>query len=56
MGGGPAGQRGGLLVRARLPQAVQQEGHTARVVEGDVGGGPAGQRGGLLVRARLPQS
>ena len=51
-----AGQRGGLLVRARLPQAVQQAGHAARVVEGGVGGGPAGQRGGLLVRARLPQA
>ena len=49
-------QRGGLLVRARRPQAVQQAGHAARVVEGGVGGGPARQRGGLLVRARLPQA
>ena len=57
MGGGIAGQqRGGLLLRARLPQAVQQAGHAARVVEGGVGGGPVGQRGGLLVRARLPQA
>ena len=40
MGGGPASQRGGLLVRARLPQLAQQAGHGARVVEGDVGGGP----------------
>ena len=43
-----AGQRGGLLVRARLPQAVQQAGHAARVVEGGVGSGPvrgAGVRG-----------
>ena len=57
MGGGPAGQRGGLLVRARLPQAVQQAGHGVRVVEGGVGGRVAGQqRGGLLVRARLPQA
>ena len=31
MGGGPAGQRGGLLVRACLLQAVQQQGHAARV-------------------------
>ena len=56
VGGGPGGQRGGLLVCARLPQAVQQAGHAVRVVEGGVGGGPAGQRGGLLVRARLPQA
>ena len=43
MGGGITGQqRGGLLLRARLPQAVQQPGHGARVVEGDVGGGIAG--------------
>ena len=58
MGGRVAGQqRGGLLVRARLPQAAQQPGHAARVVEGGVGGGVAGQqRGGLLVRARLPQA
>jgi len=27
-------QRGGLLVRACLPQPVQQAGHAARVVEG----------------------
>jgi hypothetical protein len=32
--GGPAGQRGGLLVGARCPQAVQQRGHGGRVVEG----------------------
>jgi len=38
--GQPAGQRGGLLVRARLPQAVQQVGHAAQVV---VGGGIAGR-------------
>ena len=57
MGGGIAGQqRGGLLVRARPPQAVQQESHSARLVEGGVGGGPAGQRVGLLVRARRPQA
>ena len=56
MGGGAGQQRGGLLVRARLPQAVQQAGHAVRVVEGGVGGGPAGQRGGLLVRARRPQA
>src|ERR1035438_8313484 len=44
----PLGQRGGLLVRARRPQAGQQRGHAARVVEGDVGGGiTAQQRGGL---------
>ena len=49
-------QRAGLLVRARLLQAVQQSGYGVRVVEGGVGGGPAGQRGGLLVRARLPQA
>jgi len=40
-GGITAQQRGGLLLRGRLPQAVQQPGHAARVVEGDVGGGPA---------------
>src|SRR5256885_1541807 len=28
------------LVRARLPQAVQQGGHAFRVVEGNVDGGP----------------
>lgn len=43
-------------MRARRPQAVQQEGHATRVVEGDVGGGPAGQRGSLVMRARLPQT
>jgi len=36
VGGGPAGQRGGLVVRARLPQAVQQAGHAPRIVEGHV--------------------
>ena len=56
MGGGAAGQRGDLLLRARLPQAAQQPGHGARVVEGDVGGGAGGQRGDLLLRARLPQA
>ena len=55
MGGGAIGQRGDLLLRARLPQPVQQLGHGARVVEGDVGGGAIGQRGDLLLRARLPQ-
>ena len=55
--GSRASQRGGLLVRARPPQAVQQPGHGVRVIEGGVGGGIAGQqRGGLLVRARLPQA
>jgi hypothetical protein len=50
------GQRGGLLLRARLPQADQQPGH-AQAVEGGVGGGLTGQqRGGLLLRARLPQA
>ena len=33
-------QRGGLLVRARLPQAVQQAGHIGWVVEWGVGDGP----------------
>ena len=57
MGGRIAGQqRGGLLVRARPLQAVQQAGHADWVVEGGVGGGPGGQRGGLLVRAGLPQA
>ena len=51
----PPGQRGGLLLRARLPQPGQQPGHAVQVVEGDVGGGASGQRGGLLLRARLPQ-
>ena len=51
-----AQQRGGLLVRACLPQAFQQAGHGERVVEGDVGGGALGQRGGLLPGARLPQA
>ena len=36
----PLGQRGGLLLRARLPQAGLQPGHPARVVQGGVGGGP----------------
>jgi len=39
-----------------LPQGVQQVGHAARMVDGDVGGGPAGQRGGLLAQARLLQA
>jgi len=33
------GQRGGLLVRARLAQAAQQSGHAVRAVEGGVPGG-----------------
>ena len=42
MGGGiTAQQRGGLVLRARRPQAIQQPGHGARVVEEDVGSGPA---------------
>jgi hypothetical protein len=46
-----SGQRGGLVVRARLPQAVQQVGHGERVVDGGVGGRVAGQqRGGLRSR------
>jgi hypothetical protein len=45
----------GLLVRAGLPEAVQQACRVVRVIEGGVGGGPAGQRRGLLMRARLPQ-
>ena len=36
----PGHQRGGLVVRARRPQAAQQPGHGARVVEGGVGGPP----------------
>jgi hypothetical protein len=52
----PTCQRGGLLVRARFPQAVQQAGHGGRVVKGDVRGGPVGQRGGLLVRACFPDA
>ena len=58
MGGGGR-QRGGLFarVRAHLPQAVQQAGHGARMVEAGVGGGIAGQqRGGLSVRADIPQA
>ena len=44
-------------MRARLPQAVQQASHGARVVEDGVGGWITGQqRGGLLVRARPPQA
>ena len=35
MGGGAIGQRGDLLVRARLPQAAQQPGHGVGVVEGE---------------------
>jgi len=38
----PVGQRGGLLVRPGLPQAVQQPGHAERVIEGGVGGGITG--------------
>ena len=50
------GQRGGLLLRARLLQAAQQPGQAARVVEQDVGGRITGQqRGDLLRRARRPQ-
>ena len=49
------GQRGGLLVRARLPQGIQQADHAAPIVEEDVGGGPVGQRGGLVAGARLAQ-
>ena len=41
MRGGVAGQqRGGLVVRARLPQRVQQPGDGERVVEGGVRGDP----------------
>ncbi|MFJ1975583.1 hypothetical protein ACIO93_44145 [Streptomyces sp. NPDC087903] len=38
------GQGVGLLVRPRLPQAVQQYGRRARVVEARVGGGAEGQQ------------
>ena len=49
-------QRGGQLLRARLPQHAQQADHAVRVIEGDVSGRITGQqRGGLLLRARLPQ-
>jgi hypothetical protein len=38
------GQQGGdLVLRARRPQAVQQPGHLARVVEGDVRAGDGEQ-------------
>jgi len=52
----PIGQRGGLVLRARLPQPVQQQGHAVRVVEGGMGGGPAGQRGGLVLLFRAVES
>ena len=49
------GKRGGLLLRARRPQAAQQAGHGVRVVEGDVGGGiTAQQRGGLVLGGGRP--
>ena len=52
-----AQQRGDLLARVRLPQAVQQLGDGVWAVEGDVGGRvTAQQRGDLLARARLPQA
>ena len=47
MGGGPAGQRGGLLVRARLAQAVQLVGHARPGCRGRRGRrdrGPAARR------------
>ena len=50
----PLGQRGGLLLRASLPQAVQQPSYASRAVEGDVGGGASGQRGDLLLRVSPP--
>lgn len=37
--GRTGGQRGRLLLGARVPQHVQEERHAVRVVEGDVGGG-----------------
>jgi hypothetical protein len=45
----PTCQGSGLVVRARLVQAVQQEAHAVRVVEGCVGGGPVR---GARVRAQ----
>src|SRR6516165_9940728 len=51
----PLGQRGGLLLRARIPQAVQQPDHGARVIEGGVLSGATRQHGDLLLRARIPQ-
>ena len=52
-----AQQRGGLLLRARRPQAIQQLAHGVRVVEGDAGGRiTIQQRGGLLLRACRPQA
>ena len=48
----PGGQRGGLLIRARLPQPAQQGGHAARIIKGNAGVGvPGQQRGGLLIRS-----
>ncbi len=49
--GGALGERSGLVLRAHLPQVVQQAGDAARVAEGDVGGDALGQRGDLLLRA-----
>jgi hypothetical protein len=40
VGGGTIGQHGDLLLSARFTQRVQQAGHAAQVVEGDVSGGP----------------
>ena len=45
------GQRGGLVLRARLPQVTQQPGHGARIIKGDVRDGAIGQRGGLFLSA-----
>ena len=57
LGGGiTVQQRGDLLLRACLPQPLQQQGHVVRVAERDLGGGAVGQRGQLLLRACLPQA
>jgi hypothetical protein len=46
-----AQQSGGLPAGARVPQAVQQKGHAARVVEGYMGGGSRRSRAAVCLRA-----
>jgi hypothetical protein len=61
----PIGQHGGLLLRAYLPQAVEQPGNALTVDRiqkemttryGDVLGGAIGQRGDLVLCSSLPQA
>ena len=57
VGRGAIGKHGSLPACARLQQAFQQPGRSARVIDGDAGGRiTVQQRNDLVLRARRPQA